>query len=740
MRAGTRPCALGRVRARLANDVAPQIQVGQSRHVPPDRVDVLQLAQQVVREVERDETVQPVEAADALQHIEAQVEMFELVQRAEALDPVNLVRREHERLEVRTRGDLLYFANAVAVQVEVRDVGERLRAGVRRRERCALRDVDELGPLRQPARHALGLRVQVAVVALVREAARVHLAQEVDEREEERRVVEQLLVRQLLLAADAAELDDLLLEGADARRVVVVVGEVLERHDVLRQQQRVVEHEPPLVLRVRSARDVHAVVVGEVGRVHVLVLALDDLAMVPEERLGDDELSVAERQRPAEREAVPRRAPRMNALDAVAVGGVHAASEPHRAVEAVPPVLVGRAEALLGDAQELVAAPRLGCEQRRLAVKEVLERALRAFGRVILAVLLVHEVLHVLVEPAAQVAVVHPDHAVHANARDPEPLEVVREEARVDELGARSEPQVGRLALLEAHVAARIELDHHARRAENGDLEDALAKDLEQLLDRRDVALQRFDRCQQRARVAREEVGRGRLVVAAARGRGLLVLPRLASLGLGVTQLAALHVLLQPQQRADAVVEALHLGLMHLLRLGDDVGRVALERLHPHVVVHLLLQVDGPREALRVVADVLHVERRELGQVVRHVGLVVAELADGVVAKVRVAEREALERAQPREVEDVAKRADAVVREVELLEALIVHQRRPDLGDAVPAKPENAQVRQRLEPVGAADAVVVQPQQLEAGERRQALDGRQLVRAEVQVLQVRAAG
>ena len=96
-----------------------------------------------------------------------------------------------------------------------------------------------------------------------------------------------------------------------------------------------------------------------------------------------------------------------------------------------------------------------------------------------------------------------------------------------------------------------------------------------------------------------------------------------------------------------------------------DVARVPLDRLDSHVVVHAFLHKGRVCEGLGVVRDVQGVEFRKVGQVVQHVGLVIAKVADRVLTVVRVLKGADTQGWETVEVEDFFEVAYFVVRNVQ---------------------------------------------------------------------------
>jgi hypothetical protein len=69
-----------------------------------------------------------------------------------------------------------------------------------------------------------------------------------------------------------------------------------------------------------------------------------------------------------------------------------------------------------------------------------------------------------------------------------------------------------------------------------------------------------------------------------------------------------------------------------------DVAGIALDRLNAHVIVHTFFHEGGLGEALALLGYIHRVELVKLGQVKKHVGLVVAKTADWIFTIVGVKE------------------------------------------------------------------------------------------------------
>lgn len=71
----------------------------------------------------------------------------------------------------------------------------------------------------------------------------------------------------------------------------------------------------------------------------------------------------------------------------------------------------------------------------------------------------------------------------------------------------------------------------------------------------------------------------------------------------------------------------------------EQVGRVSLDRLYSHVVVHSLFHKRRLCEGLRVITNVQRIELFKVREMVQHVRLVVTQVSYRIVAVVRVEER-----------------------------------------------------------------------------------------------------
>ena len=197
----------------------------------------------------------------------------------------------------------------------------------------------------------------------------------------------------------------------------------------------------------------------------------------------------------------------------------------------------------------------------------------------------------------------------------------------------------------------------------------------------------------------------------------------------------ALDVLRLAKQHVEVERDLGDLRLPRLHRLADHVARVALQRLDPHVVVHLLLHVRCLGKLPQLVGDDDAVEHAQVDHVEEQVGLVVAERAQRVVAKVWLRKGQRGQPAHARQIRDVFKVGDEVAGQVELLELRVALQRVADGGDAIGSEPQAGQVRQVLQSLHPLDRVVVHPQRLQLAEARQhrPLHLSELVVAQVEV-------
>jgi len=114
-----------------------------------------------------------------------------------------------------------------------------------------------------------------------------------------------------------------------------------------------------------------------------------------------------------------------------------------------------------------------------------------------------------------------------------------------------------------------------------------------------------------------------------------------------------------------------------------DVGGVPLDGLDAHVVVHPLLHEGGLCEVERLLRQGERVQLFERGQVVQDVGLVVAQVADRVLAVVQVRERAGGEQRQPIEVEHLLEVSDLVRGDVQFRQVMQAVQTGPDGVNAV---------------------------------------------------------
>jgi len=91
-------------------------------------------------------------------------------------------------------------------------------------------------------------------------------------------------------------------------------------------------------------------------------------------------------------------------------------------------------------------------------------------------------------------------------------------------------------------------------------------------------------------------------------------------------------------QFGDSKVNFKRFDLFADLNQFDDIGCVSLDGFDSHIIVHSLLHEGGICKRLRILRDRQRIQFDQGRQVVQHISLVVAEVADGVVAVVGVEE------------------------------------------------------------------------------------------------------
>ena len=200
----------------------------------------------------------------------------------------------------------------------------------------------------------------------------------------------------------------------------------------------------------------------------------------------------------------------------------------------------------------------------------------------------------------------------------------------------------------------------------------------------------------------------------------------------------ALHLLQLSQQHVEVEVDLSHTCLQRLRCPPHDVGGVALQRLDPHVVVHLLLDVRGFGQRLGLFRYPQRVQAGEASQLVQDIRLVVAQVAHRVVAVVWLVQAQRRQRRQPRQVVDLLEVPDAVVGQVQVRQCCERVQSRAHTFHVVTRHEQRGEVRQVGQPAQRREAVVVQEQRLQLLQCVQALHDTDLVGVQVQVPQLRA--
>ena len=77
---------------------------------------------------------------------------------------------------------------------------------------------------------------------------------------------------------------------------------------------------------------------------------------------------------------------------------------------------------------------------------------------------------------------------------------------------------------------------------------------------------------------------------------------------------------------------------MQLFKYLDDVGSISLDSLDSHVIIHAFLHEGGISEGFGIIRDQESVQLLQIGQMIKYVGLVVAQVANWVLAVVGVLE------------------------------------------------------------------------------------------------------
>ena len=132
------------------------------------------------------------------------------------------------------------------------------------------------------------------------------------------------------------------------------------------------------------------------------------------------------------------------------------------------------------------------------------------------------------------------------------------------------------------------------------------------------------------------------------------------------------------------------------------IARVPLNGLDAHVVVHSFLHKCGVRKCLSIVRDVEGIQFGEIWQVIEHVGLVIAQVADGVLTIVWVLEGANAQIWEAVQVEHLLEVAYLIVGDVELFLAHEAIKAHPDALYAVAGEVQFSQAYQVVQTVRAA--------------------------------------
>lgn len=160
-----------------------------------------------------------------------------------------------------------------------------------------------------------------------------------------------------------------------------------------------------------------------------------------------------------------------------------------------------------------------------------------------------------------------------------------------------------------------------------------------------------------------------------------------------------------------------------------------LDGLDPHIVVHFLPHQGGLCEGLGLVTDGKCVQLLDVPQVVQHIRLVIAEVADRIFPEVWVIEGEHFEVGQPVQVQNFFEGADFVTADVEVSEAGEGVQAGLDGVDLVASDPQFPEVDKVVQVFKDVNFVIADPEDFEVGEAFEALDGLDGVMGEVEALE-----
>lgn len=311
------------------------------------------------------------------------------------------------------------------------------------------------------------------------------------------------------------------------------------------------------------------------------------------------------------------------------------------------------------------------------------------------------EHFHFLLELVLQETVVDADNPFDVDVADDVLHEVFRVETRLDQVDTAHEPLLRGLPLFQTDVPSRLELS-------------------QQLPDRYLVHVPQFlvEGVEHRVDVV------DLLLLQVVDFREFLDLLGLHS-----------DVVDFDAEVGEVLIDAVEFDFLGFFDEFVESGEGPLDGLDAHVVVHLLAHQSAFSVGFGFFADGEGVQFADVPEVVEDVGLVVAEVADGVFSEVGVVEGEDLQVGQPVEVEHFFEAADFVAADVEVVEGDQVVQTGLDGVDLVACDPELLQVDQAVQVLDGFHFIVAEPESFQVGQVVQALDVFDVIMGEVELLE-----